>query len=72
MFAGGIIIKKRGKLIEDAFTVQCTNTDADEADTPLLVGKNIKMFFDSIDGATAYYGHVISTVFTIDNIFSDL
>lgn len=56
------------KLIENAFTVQVTHYDANEHDTPLLVGKNIKMFFDGTDGATAYYGHVISTVYTFENI----
>ena len=59
------------KLIEDAFTVQYTHTDADEDDT-FTSRENIKMFCEGTDGATADYGHVISTVFTFDNICSEV
>jgi hypothetical protein len=53
------------KLVEHALTLTPSSSDnADEEDVPILVGRNIKMYFEGNDGAvkTSWIGHVISTV----------
>jgi hypothetical protein len=55
------------KLVEHALTLTPSSSDnPDEEDIPILVGRNIKMYFEGSDGAvkTSWIGHVISTVLT--------
>jgi hypothetical protein len=52
------------KLVEHALTLTPSSSDnPDEEDIPILVGRNIKMYFEGSDGAvkTSWIGHVIST-----------
>ena len=51
------------QLVVQALSISPVKSGNDDDDTPILVGKNIKMYFEQ-DGTvkTSWCGHVISTV----------
>ena len=52
------------KLIDDALTVTPRSDNQDDEGVPILVGQNIRMYFEGSDGTVkkSWIGHVISTV----------
>ena len=58
------LISNVKKVVEHAFTATPNKDNEEDDDIAILVGKNIKMYFEGDDGSvkTSWDGHVISTV----------